>query len=923
MASFTDQLVAFNPYIPQIPVDDYVRVGMAKQQQYNEGVQKTQAYIDSVAGLDVIKPEQKEYLQQRVGQLQGEVSKVVSQDFSNQQIVNSVGNLTSKIAGDPIVQNSVLSTQRYRAGLAAMKEAQEKGQNSPSNEFVFQQSVQRWLGDGDAKSTFTGEYEKYTDTKKPILDAINALKPNANITDIPYQTDENGNLILDKHGNRQIAYATLREKMEGVSEARITQAIEAAITPQIKRQFEIDGQYQYRNLDKPALKRVTEESYNDRLGKINDIIQGLTTQLNTNQDNDDKKQSIQRQIEAYKLHAKDLISQYKTDVETLDQNPDYYKGALHTQDEIAKYSLGYSWAKHSLTYENNPIFNGVMKEKAQELNYDKFREMTMYHQQTLGLKQEELNIRREALTLKYGKGQGSGQFQLDAPTLGVIDQETLESVNISTLTNQVDNMNDQLNQDKLRVIGQLPGGEAWIENRDGKLIYKSAAAKDAAETTLKTMKEAYDKDPSKVSPAAQTFFSNSGNTEAVVKNFQTTADNIMKEADEKYSTSPLTRTVSPLRVEKGGTKYEFSPKELVDLAAKYNNFLNANEPPTSVSPTGVPVRSPIDPNKMNQFIAGLSGKEKDVISTYRSGGDRMIADAFSKAVKAVISPEAQHLAQSRSEFIKEASRRAFTQQQQQVNPIVAYKGADQARAHSNFIQILNDQKAAGKSNSNALFDEGDISKMLDDKNFKNTAYSLHTKADGTYAVRFSNTTVTDRPREIDITPQQAEIWFGTFVNQFKPIQQAIDLSKYKGTGATTDVRGLGKESAYNIPQTGQLNNYSVKYHVEEPYNGQYQVKLYIYDKSAKKWLPETYVDLGGRMLNPQQVTAAVNNLSDAEINRIKKKPAASVRPMQPAVYGGGSSQQYTPDPYIEKGGSEPIQEEEGQPDTSPEDNDEE
>src|SRR5260221_13800701 len=158
MASWTDEFVNFNPYISEIPVDDYVRVGLQKQGQYNEGVQKVQSYIDSVAGLDVIKPEQKQYLQQRVGQLQGEVSKVVSEDFSNQQIVNSVGNLTNKIAADPIVQNAVLSTQKYRAESGRMREAQEKGLGSPSNEYVFNKKVQDWLGDKDVKSAFSGEY---------------------------------------------------------------------------------------------------------------------------------------------------------------------------------------------------------------------------------------------------------------------------------------------------------------------------------------------------------------------------------------------------------------------------------------------------------------------------------------------------------------------------------------------------------------------------------------------------------------------------------------------------------------------------------------------------------------------------------------------------------------------------------------------
>src|SRR5581483_644908 len=164
--------------------------------------------------------------------------------------------------------------------------------------------------------------------------------------------------------------------------------------------------------------------------------------------------------------------------------------------------------------------------------------------------------------------------------------------------------------------------------------------------------------------------------------------------------------------------------------------------------------------------------------------------------------------------------------------------------------------------------------------------------------RFSNTEVTDKPREMDITPQQAEVLFGSSVNEFKPIQQAINLSKYNGVGATTDVRGLGRESAYNIPSSPQLQNYSVKYHVEEPFNGQYQVKLYIYDKASKKWLPETYVDLDGRMLTPEQVTSAINHLTDSEIDRLKKQGPS--RPSAPASY---TPPTYTrPDTLVDKQG---------------------
>ena len=56
MASFTDIIPQFNPYVEQLPVETMVAVGMEKQKRYDEGIQKIQSQIDNVAGLDIYKP---------------------------------------------------------------------------------------------------------------------------------------------------------------------------------------------------------------------------------------------------------------------------------------------------------------------------------------------------------------------------------------------------------------------------------------------------------------------------------------------------------------------------------------------------------------------------------------------------------------------------------------------------------------------------------------------------------------------------------------------------------------------------------------------------------------------------------------------------------------------------------------------------
>jgi hypothetical protein len=114
MASFTDQISKFNPYVEQLPVETMKQVGLYKQQKYDEGVEKIQGYIDTIAGLDVMHDSDKEYLQSKLNSLGNNLKGVAAGDFSNQQLVTSVGGMATQISKDYNVQNAVSSTSWYR-----------------------------------------------------------------------------------------------------------------------------------------------------------------------------------------------------------------------------------------------------------------------------------------------------------------------------------------------------------------------------------------------------------------------------------------------------------------------------------------------------------------------------------------------------------------------------------------------------------------------------------------------------------------------------------------------------------------------------------------------------------------------------------------------------------------------------------------
>jgi hypothetical protein len=894
MAGYQDQLVPFNPYIQQIPVDDYVRVGMIKQQQYDQGVQKVQGYIDSVAGLDVAKTEQKNYLNQRIGQLQSQVSKIASQDFSNQQVVSSVGHLTKELASDPIIQNSVYSTQALRAQDAKMKQAQDQGKSSISNEFVYQRSRSRWLNDGDVKSTFNAEYTPYTDYKGKMIKALNETlgKPDEVLTQNPYKRDGRGNIITDDHGQPIIDYAMLQETFKGVSADRIKNVVESSMDENDRRQMGIDGQYEYRAYGKPELKQLTDRSYQSRLDQINSAIQGLGIERNKNVDNPQHIADVDSQINKLKSQAEKLKTSYLADIGNLDQDPEGYKSSLYAQNWLSKFSEGYSYSQHSLKFVDNPFFNAAQKELENNIKFEEFKLNKYYDAQRLGLEQQRIDAmtdKNEIEKLKAGikskfdkPGAGGGVTLSGISVPTPIPGDTKELTEADWLNN-IDATKKDVEAKGMALLASMPettglvtiqdGGDPtksrYEWNVQGKSPEEANAIIAQGKAALLSLKDG--DETGNVTPQVKNYFDAVRLADWSTKNSMAAIQTARERADKQpdLNVNSLLSKVTPLSLRStSGASYSYSPSEMVEFNRNLVSVLKREATGGGRAPNLGRVyydneaASKIFVSPKDKFLYSIITKPED----QRTAADKQIISKLHNVYDTVNAPGADIL-KNRDKYISDLLQQVRGVKQPVQTDLSQFTGADKAKANTLANDVFANITAFKKSNPNVNYDEDKIADMLRGKYAPNTKFGLVDYGNKNYALRYMNTDVSKTPIDITLTPQQVNNVFGGQLgtDQFEAINEALNLSKLSNR-LTTDVTNQGVKSALKV-SSGGLHNYTAKYHVEG-LNGTpgYQIRFYVHNKTTNA--DQEVVMNPGDLLNSAQILTVVNNLTDQSIQQM-------------------------------------------------------
>jgi hypothetical protein len=354
MASFTDQIMQFRPYVQQLPLEAMAQVGMYKQQKYEEGVQKIQSYIDNVAGLDVARGVDKQYLQSKLNELGGKLKTVAAGDFSNFQLVNSVGGMVTQIAKDPTVRNAVNSTAWYRKQIEKIQKDIDEGKSSPDNVDKFNKQANSWLNSTKVGESFNTSYIPHFDVFKFTKETFDAVQPDGYTFDQIYELDKNGKpvVVKDKYGNESFVYSTTMTRLE--REGRFPKKVKETLSqifsdPRVAQQLAITGEYNYRGYDEKTLVSKLQTQRDDVKNALEEQILDLSVRRRNGED-------VQDDIDALSERLKSIDSTYESYISLAKENPDQVRGSLYKEETYDRYVTMFGKIKTKEEKMDNPAW---------------------------------------------------------------------------------------------------------------------------------------------------------------------------------------------------------------------------------------------------------------------------------------------------------------------------------------------------------------------------------------------------------------------------------------------------------------------------------------------------------------------------------------------------------------------------------------
>lgn len=480
MASFTDKIPTFNPYVSQQPVESMVKVGMMKQQKYDTNLERIYQSMDEVAGLDIIHGSDQAYLKNKMKEVTGNLNTYAAGDFSNNNLTRNVRGLVSSIADDDTIKTAVQSTVRVRSEVAKSEAAEKKGESSVVNQWILNTQIQDYLSNPATGQSFNGEYVPYKDVDKKLMDIYDKLPDEEKIKENIFKRDAVGNTLyfspdcpgpkcktttdVSQGWEPEVDQVMLHQEIKGKSSSKIMKAFMASLDADDLRQLDMNGSYHYRNASPDTF--INEaRNYGEALKQsYRDNIDNIATELVTNTDLDSKRrESLETAMSSYQKDLDDGVidDQVRNQISNLN-NPTYfeqYKKDIYKGNYLLEKSNSLENISTKQLWKDNPKFNARMKVKEYDLKVKNYQLKEKYQRLNYQLDTKEFKLKQD----KYNDEKAAASAAAN-PT--IVDPVPLDN------EDQPKNTYESLS-DELDTYTAVPGNhdENWNPIEPG-LIYK-------------------------------------------------------------------------------------------------------------------------------------------------------------------------------------------------------------------------------------------------------------------------------------------------------------------------------------------------------------------------------------------------------------------------------------------------------------------
>lgn len=483
MASFLDQRYQFAPYVETTPVDAMVKVGMYKQQQYDEGVQKINDWLDQTAALPVSRQVDKQYLQSSLNNLTSELKNVAGADFSNQQLIQSVGGATKRLVNDKIIRAGVASTYQLQSEREIMEADRKAGKLNPANETDFNLKVSDYLSSTKLADD-SGNPIQFKDNYRPAYDWSDDLQKAIAAAHLDKSEWEEAGITTDQKGNPVVNPDVIVRKMqEGLMPNKVRSIVNTVFSkPQVAEQLKIEGMYHYRGYTPQMLIANQEASYKlleDRAKQEKEAL-SIESQVSTKNagKNTQAIAAIDEELKQYRIKADDFIKIINSDF-------DQAKVMSYITDQEARLINDYSWKSTSSKTDKNPAAEMALLTSRLNFDIQKERFDEWAKRKELGIAEEKLDIDRYQARIAELKATGK-LTEEGTPTVTYsqdsIDTALAASLGRGTFDNRTNQLENQRMQLQAELLSSLGFGDLYFKDNG---VYRLNLAKYSSSPELR------------------------------------------------------------------------------------------------------------------------------------------------------------------------------------------------------------------------------------------------------------------------------------------------------------------------------------------------------------------------------------------------------------------------------------------------------